>query len=619
MTRIRIAGLVAGLSLFSAGLQAATEPPLVINITATRQAQSNVDSLASVTVIDRAQIERVQARSVPDALRGVPGLGISSNGGRGKLTTLFMRGTESDHVLVLVDGIRVGSATAGLTSFQDIPIDQVERIEIVRGPRSSLYGADAIGGVIQIFTRKGGGALTPRLSASGGSHGTQEYSAGVSGGGDRGWFNIGGSHVETRGFNSCDGLPFPPGGGCFTSEPDRDPYRDTGASLRAGYRLTDTFQLEGHYLRSDGDNEYDGSVFASNSTQLVQDVVGARLDWQALPFWHASLSGGRSRDLSDNFFEDAFSSAFDTERRSASWQNDFALTPEHRLTLGADWLDDRIRSTTAYAVSSRDNAAGFGQYQGRFGEHDLTLAARRDDNQQFGGHTTGSLAWGYRVSPILRVMASWGSAFKAPSFNELYYPFNFGNPDLKPEQSDSYELGIAGVHAAFTWSLNAYQTRIDDLIGLDFSNLPPIPYQVNVDQARIRGLEALVSTRLAGWDVAANVSALDPENRSNGANRGNQLPRRAKLMARLDLDRSRGAWRVGTTVYGEGQRYDDLANTHSLGSYLTLDLRAAYSLGANWTLEGKLANLLNKDYRTARLFNEDGRNVMFTVRYSPAH
>lgn len=603
-------GLVAGLSLFAAGLQAADDTPLTINITAGRTPQSNVDTLASVTVIDRAEIERRQARSVQEVLRGVPGLGFSNNGGLGKSTSVFLRGTESDHVLVLIDGIRVGSATLGTTSLQDIPIDQVERIEVVRGPRSSLYGADAIGGVIQIFTKKGGGALTPRLSMAGGSHGTQDYSAGLSGGGDRGWFNVGGSHLETQGFNACDGVPFPPGGGCFTSEPDRDAYRNTGATLRAGYKLSDTLAIEGHYLRGEGDNEYDGSFV--NSTDFTQDVAGARLDWQALSFWRMSLSGGRSRDLSDNFRNGLFKSAFDTERRSASWQNDFALSTQHRLTLGADWLDDRVDGTTAYAVDSRDNAAGFGQYQGRFGEHDLTLAARRDDNQQFGGHTTGSVAWGYRLSPTLRLMASWGSAFKAPTFNELYFPF-FGNPNLKPEESDSYEMGISGEHAAVSWSINAYQTKIDRLIGFDATFSP-----VNIDKARIRGVEVIASTRLAGWDLATNLSALDPENRGHDANRGNRLPRRAKFMTRLDADRAIGAWRLGTSVYGEGRRYDNLANTQSLGGYVTLDLRAAYTLRRDWSLEGKLANLLDKDYQTARLFNQDGRNVMFTVRYAPA-
>ncbi len=343
----------------------------------------------------------------------------------------------------------------------------------------------------------------------------------------------------------------------------------------------------------------------------MQDVAGARVSWQALPVWRMSLSGGRSRDLSDNFFNGAFNSTFDTERRSASWQNDFALAAQHRLTLGADWLDDRVDGTTAFPVDSRDNAAGFGQYQGRFGEHDITLAARRDHNQQFGGHTTGSVAWGYRFSPTLRLMASWGSAFKAPTFNELYFPF-FGNPNLKPEESDSFELGISGEHAAVAWSLNAYQTNIDQLIGFDASFNP-----VNVDKARIRGLEAVASTRLAGWDLAGNLSALEPENTGHDANRGNQLPRRAKLMGRLDADRAMGAWRLGASVYGEGRRYDDLANTHPLGAYMTLDLRAAYAVHRDWTLEGKLANLLDKDYQTARLFNQDGRNVMFTVRYAP--
>jgi len=604
-------GLTAGLVFCAASLQAADDTPLTINITANRTAQSNVDSLASVTVIDRAEIERLQAQSVQDALRGVPGLGISNSGGLGKATSVFLRGTESDHVLVLIDGIRVGSATLGTTSFQDIPIDQVERIEVVRGPRSSLYGADAIGGVIQIFTKKGGGALTPRLSAGGGSHGTQDYSAGVSGGGDRGWFNVSGSHLETQGINACDVRSLALGAGCYVSEPDHDGYRNTGATLRGGYKLSDTLDIDGHYLRAEGNNKYDGSVFAGNSTDFVQDVAGARLNWQALPFWRMSLSGGRSRDLSDNFFNGAFNSAFDTERRSASWQNDFALAAQHRLTLGADWLDDLVDSSTAYPVRSRDNAAGFGQYQGRFGEHDITLAARRDDNQQFGGHTTGSLAWGYRFSPTLRVMASWGSAFKAPTFNELYFPF-FGNPKLKPEESDSFELGVSGEHAAVAWSLNAYQTNIDQLIGFDASFNP-----VNVDKARIRGLEAVASTRLAGWDLAGNLSALDPKNTGHDANRGNQLPRRAKLMGRLDADRAMGAWRLGASVYGEGRRYDDLANTHALGGYVTVDLRAAYALHRDWSLEGKLANLLDKDYHTARLFNQDGRNVMVSVRYAP--
>ncbi|GAB4350138.1 MAG: TonB-dependent vitamin B12 receptor [Immundisolibacter sp.] len=611
MTHVRTAGLLAGLSLFASAPQAAGNIPLTINVTATRTAQSNVDTLASVTVIDRDEIERRQTQSVQEALRGVPGLSFSNNGGPGKATSVFLRGSESDHVLVLIDGIRIGSVTLGTAPFQDIPIDQVERIEVVRGPRSSLYGADAIGGVIQIFTRKGGGALTPRLSAGGGSHGTQDYGMGLSGGGGRGWFNIGASHLETRGFNACEGVPFPPGGGCFVNEPDHDGYRNTGVSARVGYRLTDTLTAEAHYLRGEGENEYDGSLFSGNSTDFVQDVLGARIDWQPLPAWRMTLSGGRSRDLSDNFYNGFFNSAFDSERYSATWQNDIALSADQRLTLGADWLDDRVSGTTDYARKSRDNAAGFVQYRGQFGNHELTAAARRDDNQQFGGHTTGSLAWGYRFSPTLRLMASWGSAFKAPTFNELYFP-SFGNPNLDPEEADSYELGLAGQHGAVDWSLNLYQTDIDQLIGFDASFTP-----VNIAKARIRGLEAIARTEWAGWTLTANLSVLDPDNRGHGVNRGNWLPRRAKRMGELDVDRRLGHWRVGATLHGEGKRYDDIANTTELGGFVTADLRLAYAVHRDWTVEGKLANLLDKRYQTARLFEQDGRNAMLTVRFTP--
>ena len=612
MTHAGKLGLVAGLSFLSAAVQANEDDPLTINITASRTPQSNVDTLASVTVIDRAEIERRQARSVPEALRGVPGLSFSNNGGLGKVSSAFLRGTEADHLLVLVDGIRIGSVTLGTTSFQDIPIDQVERIEIVRGPRSSLYGADAVGGVIQIFTRKGGGALTPRLSVSGGSHATQDYSAGVSGGGARGWFNLGGSHLETLGFNVCDPRSATLFAGCYVNEPDDDGYRNTGVAARAGYRLTDALSAEVHYLRGAGHNQYDGNIYSGNSTEFVQDALGARVDWQVAPIWRTSLAGGRSRDLSDNYFNGAFNSTFDSARYSATWQNDIALSARQRLTLGADWLDDRVSGTSAYVHDSRDNVAAFGQYQGRFGDHDVTLAARHDDNQQYGGHDTGSVAWGYHIAPDLRLFASWGSAFKAPTFNELYFPF-FGNPNLKPEESDSVELGIAGQQARIDWSLNAYETRIDQMVGFDASFVP-----VNIDKARIRGLEGVASTTLGDWDLAANASLMDPQNRGRDGNRGNQLPRRAKFFGRLDADGRFGHWRPGLSLYGEGRRYDDIANRYRLGGFVTVDMRLAYAFERDWTLEGKVANLLDKHYETARLFYEDGRNVMLTVRYTPA-
>ena len=199
-----------------------TAEPIIV--TATRTAETANASLASVTVISRKDIERQQARSMQDLLRGVPGLGVVNNGGPGKNTSIFMRGTNADHVLVMIDGIKVGSATTGTTAFQNIPIDQIERVEIVRGPRSSLYGSEAIGGVIQIFTRKGSGGsgFKPSFSFGGGSYGTTNGSVGLSGNSKQGWFNLSGSEIRSNGFNACNGKPSPGGAGCFTNEPDKD-------------------------------------------------------------------------------------------------------------------------------------------------------------------------------------------------------------------------------------------------------------------------------------------------------------------------------------------------------------------------------------------------------------
>lgn len=584
-----------------------------VTVTATRTERSAEESLASVTVIDRDEIERRQAQSVQDVLRGVPGLSIANNGGLGKATSVFLRGTESDHVLVLIDGVRAGSATTGTTAFQDIPIDQIERIEIVRGPRSSLYGSEAIGGVIQIFTRKGGEGLKPYLSFGAGSHAMYKATGGVSGGDDRAWYSLNGSRLETRGFNACAGRPFRlGGGGCFTKEPDDDGYRNTSGSARAGYRFDNGLEIEGNLLHAEGDNEFDGNF--QNRSTFVQQMVGGRLKYSPLEFWTTSLRAGRTLDESDNFKDRRFSSSFDTQRVNVTWQNDFALAKGHLFTLGLDYYNDQVDSTTDYAVDSRDNKAGFAQYQLDWDGFDAVLGARVDDNEQFGVYPTGNVALGYGFANGIRLSASWGNAFKAPTFNELFFP-GFGNPMLTPETSESWEVGVSGQQLGVAWALNGYHTEIDDLIATVCG--PVSCFAENVARARILGLEAQASTRLWGFDIAANLSLIDPENLAAGANHGNVLPRRAQTMFRFDLDRAVGPVRVGTTVYGEGRRFDDVANTQRLAGYVTVDLRASVDLYRGLSLEGRVANLLNKQYQTARFFNQDDLNFFLALRYAP--
>jgi vitamin B12 transporter len=581
-------------------------------VTATRTAVTADETLAAVTVVDRAEIERKQARTVADALRGTPGLAIANTGGRGAPTTVFLRGTESDQVLVLIDGVRVGSPTLGPAPFQDIPIDQVERIEVVRGPRSSLYGSEAIGGVIQIFTRKGGGPLRPRVSAGAGSRQSVEGSLGLSGGGDQGWFDANIAFERTDGFNACVGSLT---AGCFTIEPDDDGFENASGSLRAGWRFSDQAAVDTHFLRSESDTEFDGSLFSGNELSTVQQVAGASATLAPLASWDLKLTAGRSWDEQDVFFDGAFLDQFDSHRDTFSWQNDLYLGTAHILTLGVDHHRDEIDSTVAFEETSRTNTGVFGQYQGDFGPHRLQLSARHDDNEQFGGQTTGSVAWGYDLGNDLRLTASYGTGFKAPTFNDLYFPF-FGNPDLDPETSASTEIGIAGRHAGIDWSLNLFQTEVDDLIAFD-GTLGPFGLPNNVDSTRIRGLEAIAGTRLASWDLNGNLTLLDPVNRSDGPNQGNLLPRRPEQSLTLEADRTLGRIRLGGTLQGVGRRFDDLANQVRLDSYLLVDLRAEYLFSDDLRVQARIENLFDEEYETAAYYNQPGRGFFLTLRYEP--
>lgn len=577
-------------------------------VTATRTAITTDAALAPVEVIGREAIERSQAKSLTELLRGRAGINLSNQGGAGKLSTLFVRGSESDHVLVLVDGVRIGSATSGLASFQDLPVAMIDRIEIVRGPRSSLYGSDAIGGVIQVFTRRDKGPAQFRFHIGAGSHGYREGGLGVGGSSERGWFGIDAGLQSTDGIDACRGAGAPVFAGCFVDgQTDRDGYENHSFSARGGVNIGDALTLEAHALHASGHNEYDGG-FVDNS-DIVQQVVGAQLRWKASDRFDLRVDVGSNKDESDNFLGAAPKGYFGSRRDSVSVQADIALADAQLLTLGADWLRDRIDSDNDFDEKRRTNRAAFVQYQGRFGSHDLQLALRNDDNQQFGDETTGTAAWGLSFADAWRVTASYGTAFKAPTFNELYYPF-FGNPALRPESSETFEAGVAWRGERTSVRLDAFSTDVDDLIAYDASIFLPN----NIQHARLRGAELRVDSMLFGWTVGASASWLDTEDRDTG----NELARRASETARLELDRSFGKFRLGFTGVAEGRRYDDLANTRELGGFATLDVRGEYAFATDWTLQARVANAFDRDYETASFYRQPGREFFVTLRFSPA-
>lgn len=605
--------------VLSTPLQAETtdiETLAPITVTATRT--STDTRLVSSTLITRADIERLQANSIQEALRGIAGVNISNSGGLGKQTAIFLRGTNSSQVLVLVDGIRVGSATVGTTAFEFVLIEQVESIEVVRGPRSSLYGSEAIGGIIHIRTRRGGdNAFQPTFTAGTGSHDRHRYGAGVSGTYEDTWYNININHEQSNGYDSCDSITFPDFFACFVDEPDNDGFRNESGSARLGHKFSDWLTIEGHALYSDGDTAFDGSIFSGNQTDFVQQVFGGEAKIKPVDFWQLTLRGGESRDRQKFKFNGANAGAFNTERISLTVQIDFTINPDHVVTLGYDYLDDRVDSTTNFQQNARYNHGYFGQYQGHIKNHEIILGLRHDDNEQFGHHDTWNTAWGYQFNNGIEVSASYATAYKAPTFNDLYFPDFFGfatsNSNLDPERSRSFELGVGGQHQWGHWAMNAYVTHIKDLIVLDNFFIPQ-----NIGDARIRGLELIAGGQFFGFDINSNLTLINPENRSSGANGGNLLPRRAEQVYRLDIDRRFGRFSLGTSFIAEGRRFDDAANTRRISGFVSLDLRAQYEIINGLVVQAKVNNVLDKHYQTVAGFDQDNLNVFFNLRYSPA-
>jgi vitamin B12 transporter len=579
-------------------------------VTATRTPEPADQSLASVTVITRDDIDRLQPHSVEELLAGLPGVATANTGGLGKASSVFLRGTESDEVLVLIDGIRVGSVSTGTVAFEQLPVDQIERIEIVRGPRSSLYGSDAIGGVIQIFTRRGDGALKPSFSVSGGTYSTWQGQAGLSAGDQHAWYSLSAAGLHTTGFPACRGAGAPIYAGCFVYPPPTDDgFWNASGSLRGGYRFDSGLELSADWLRVYGDNQYDGDVV--NSSKVVQQVLGGTAQLPTLGIWHSSLTAGQSQDDSNDYLNGIYVDTFDTRRNSASWENEFALAPHQQLIAGVDYLQDRLDSSTPYPVTSRQDVGVFSQYQGIFGPAEAQLSLRTDHDQQFGQHATGAAALGYALSPTLRVTAAYGTAFEAPTFNDLYFP-GYGNPLLKPVVSRSMELGVTGHVTRLTWALNAFETHVDDLITYDAATGEP----ANIDRSLIRGLEGTLGGNWRAWRNQLSITLLDPRDRTSGDDDA-WLPRRPEQTLRWDIDRQLNRYSVGATWFESGRRFDDLANTQPLGGYSTFALRGGYQLNKSWLAQLQLSNLLNKRYETAEYYNQPGRAVYVTLRYHP--
>lgn len=564
-----------------------------IVVTATLGPKTRGESDSSVTVIDDEDIQRLQPQTFEELLVGQPGLDITSNGSFGKNISVFTRGTGSESTVFLVDGVRLRSATTGSTAWQYFPPQMVERVEIVRGSRSNLYGADAVGGVIQAFTHSAETGNEGWVQAGGGNFNTQEYVAGAAGTEGRMKYSLSASHLET------DGTAVVEGG-------EDKGYRNTSALASVAHQFDSGGEAGVVLMRAQGNTE-----FEDGDTDFTIQTLGFRLDTPISDYWRSRILLAESLDESDN--RDTFgNSTFDTKTRSARWENQISIG-RHEYIVGGELLVDEVDSTTEYDESSRTNAAVFGQALLNFGPTDFQLSLRADDNEAFGREETGAVAMGVDLDRNHRARVSYSTSFRAPTFNDLYFP-NFGNADLQPETAGSVEFGIGGNYTRWFWDAAIYQTDADDLIVFTFKDGRFAPF--NVNEARIRGIELSAGLELEEWTVQAAASVTDPRNRETD----NRIRRRSAKQFRVDLDRDFGRVSLGTTVKGQGYRYDDADNEERIAGFVTWDLRAKWEIDRHWTTNLTVDNVLDREYSTAQRFDgrayiAAGRTAMLTIRY----
>lgn len=574
---------------------AAPTGPVVITATRTPQQAANV--LSDVVVIDADAISRAGPIALPDLLQALGGVEIAANGGPGQVSSVFIRGTNSDHVLVLVDGVRLNSATSGTNAFENIPVSQIDHIEILRGPASSLYGADAIGGVIQIFTKQEERS-TARVSS--GSYGTNEVSAGLARRLGATLVSLQGGYLDSRNFPATQ----PSLTDYYTGQNAGYRNRNFGLVLSQDLAPGQSLTLRG--LASDGTTHYDdyGAVPAFDHEHLSTVSLESRN--RILPQWTSQLSLARG---SDHRADQASSPYyFNTDQDQASWQNDISALGG-QIAAGLEWRREQVASDTVFDQTQRHIGSVFGSYAAGLGSNLLQLSLRHDDDSQFGGRNTGNLAYGYRLTPALRLSASVGTAFKAPTFNDLYYP-GFSNPNLKPESARSGE--IAARYRAGPWdaALTLFENRISDLIQYDYVTSMP----QNVDQARVRGATLGAGYTAATWHVQAEWTAQDAIDESTGQ----RLPRRARNHATANLDYLPGnAWRAGLGLVASSERDNSGGDPpQQLGGYALLNLHLAYAFTPELSLALQLRNAADQHYQLVQGYNTAGRSASVVLDYA---
>lgn len=599
----------------AAAAGAAVDPERIV-VTGSREPTEARRLVGDIVVIDAETIQASTADSVEDLLRREAGVLVSRNGGPGANASVFIRGAGSSNTLVLVDGVRIGSATLGQVEFEGLSLASIERIEVLRGPGSSLYGADGSGGVVQIFTRRGDGQ--PRLGAwlAAGQYGAGEAALNASG--RFGAFDAAASLSHER----LDGVSaLRPGDQFGNYNPDKDGSRRTTANTQLGWHITEGQRLGLTLTQSKLDSQFDSSEYlppnyAQDNTpdfrnKLDNEVAALEHRGVWSPAWTTTVrASAQESDLHTGGTE---ISRFRTHRQQVDAQATWKPLAGQRLTFAYEGVDEKA-DAPAY-TKQRDNQALVLAYLGDVAGLQVQADLRHDDNSAYGNVTTGRLGAAYEISKGWRLRALAGTSFRAPSFNDTDYP-GYGVPTIQPERGRNIEFGVEGRWSGYELSATAWHNRVRDLIGYqpDAAQCPDDPAYMfgcagNVANAKLQGLSLGGGAQLGDWWLRAQADFLDAKN----ADTGERLVRRAAHQVSLSAEYTWGAWRFGGTVLQVGARPDGAGFT--LPEETTLDLKVRWQLARQWTLEAKVVNATDEDLQPVRDYQGLGRQAWLGVRY----
>ena len=577
-------------------------------VTATRVAQPVTDLTSDTLVISNDEIVMSGHRTLADLLQGKRGFELSRAGGPGAASSIFIRGAANSQSIVLIDGVRIGSATLGGATWEAIPLSQIDRVEVVYGPLASLYGADAMGGVVQIFTKQGDGAPRLHVQAGLGSYQARNLEAGIAGAGNGLRYGVQVAREKADGFSST--LP-----GSFSYNPDPDGYDKSSVGAQLSVELAKGHVLGANLLQSKLESQFDsGPGFNDRSEQrLGTTAVYAKNQMNAL--WQSTLQIARSTDKSKTFASWG-NDSIDTTQNQFSWQNDVRLGRDG-LQLVLERRVEKVDADTTELSRERSTNSLAGAYQWRRDAHLVNLALRNDDNSQYGSHSTGSAAYGYRTAGGWRFNASVGTSFRAPTFNELFYP-GYGIPSNQPERGRNAELGLYYEQGTRELSAVVYRNRISDL--LVYAPVCPVPLPThtfgcayNIDQAILEGISLAGSEKIAAnLTLRGTLDLQDPHDVTTGK----LLPRRARQHGSVGLEYAAASLKAGAEVVFSGERFDDGANRNRLGGYGLLNLYASHTFAPGWSVFGRWNNATDKEYALVRNYATPGSNVFVGVRYA---